>query len=416
MGDAEIDQTEPAVLGQDHILRLDVAMRDPDPMQRIERPRHPARDGDAFAQADVLARQLLLQRLAGIERHDGVEPAASLRRQFDHLADEGTARAGRDPGLAHEGELTSGLRRHARMWKLERHRRAARLGNRAKQQAVAPLRDRPFQPEPVDHVARLRQRQDRQRGGEFGKFVGVHRRQIDDVDHQSRRIVGAAGGERVAHQCFSRLLRRQPFRHAPREPGDRKLAMHAVAANQKTVVLLQSQRQMLDLDRGLETDRPQQRMRHLAAPIDMVLRQLLAAAPVEPIHPGVADMQDMADAATQREGGKGAGHAGEFGIDAALRMHPVVERLQSPRPRALHPERRRQAAPSVEKTAHRRLRRDPSPLSAADSVRHRRDEPAALLAPAAEILIVRPPAARAGEAAAHPQPPPFGATQARPAR
>src|SRR5438067_2704747 len=107
-----------------------------------------------------------------------------------------------------------------------------------------------------------------------------------------------------------------------------------------------------------------------AAPLlpNVVDRQAGQAAAAESVGAGVADMQQMRDAAAQHERRKGAAEAGDLGILPAHRVDPAIERADDPRAGPLYLHRLRQIAETVEKTAYRGLRGDAAAFRAADAV------------------------------------------------
>ncbi len=146
------------------------------------------------------AREPRRQQFALIERHDGVETGLPPRRQFDDPADPGAVHARADPGLADEGRVIGGDRGDLRLGKFQRHLAALDFVDRAEQTGVAAVGHQHLEHETVDRLAVDRHRDQRQLhdgGADIGRF---HRRQLDDVDHQRRAIIGAAGVERGRHQ------------------------------------------------------------------------------------------------------------------------------------------------------------------------------------------------------------------------
>jgi hypothetical protein len=116
-------------------------------------------------------------------------------------------------------------------------------------------------------------------------------------------------------------------------------AMNAVAADQKPVVLAQSDGGVIEAGKILEADGAVEQVREIAASGDVVRGQPLQAPLAEAIGAGVADVNDVALPPRQDDRREGAAHAAEQGIGAALRVDPAIGGFQRARGAAAHAER-----------------------------------------------------------------------------
>jgi hypothetical protein len=84
LGDAEVENLHHAVVGHEHVRRLDVAVYDPSRVRFREPPRDLHRDPHRLANRERPARDTLLQCLPIVERHRQVElPIVSLADLVD---------------------------------------------------------------------------------------------------------------------------------------------------------------------------------------------------------------------------------------------------------------------------------------------------------------------------------------------
>ena len=136
----------------------------------------------------------------------------------------------------------------------------------------------------------------------------------------------------------------------------------------------------------------------------MVLGQLLQKILTETVEAAVADMDVMAGAPRQNQGGEGRRHADAFGIDAALGDDPGIDRVERMGRGLSHAQRTGQGKIAVEEGAHAEFRGLTPAGMAANPVGDHRDHVGARIhtrpaeARRAKILIVRPPAALADKA------------------
>jgi hypothetical protein len=86
-------------VGDEHIRRLQIAVHDPPPVQRVERAQDAQRGLDRLAQRQRPVSQPPIERLATQQLHDDEDVAVDLP-DVEDLADAGMVDAGRGPGLA----------------------------------------------------------------------------------------------------------------------------------------------------------------------------------------------------------------------------------------------------------------------------------------------------------------------------
>ena len=91
-GNAEIDDLQPAVRLEHHVLGLDVAVNDAGAMQRGHRLRELECDVETRRERDRrTAHQASLQRFAGVERQHSVQTGAPFGGRLERFGDERTA-------------------------------------------------------------------------------------------------------------------------------------------------------------------------------------------------------------------------------------------------------------------------------------------------------------------------------------
>ena len=322
------------------------------------------------------ARDAPLQRLALVERHDGIEPRLPLRREFDHFADAGTAHPRRDPRLAQEGEAEGVLLGDARGGKFQDDGAVAAHIRRAKQAAVAAVRQHRLEAKVVDRVAFFRKAEERQAGDLRLEILRFRRRDVEHIEDERGGVVGTAGGQRGVDDGARGLVRACLAREMVAQPAVVERAMHAVAAQQKAVAPAEREDLMIDTQIFLGPDGARQHMFQVAAPRDMVVGETFEPVFVQPVDPAVADMDDMGVAPVEDERRECRAHVFERGIGPALRENPSVDGFDRARRRAARTERFGHGVEGVDEGADRRFRGFASALVAADAVRHRRDDPA----------------------------------------
>ena len=249
-------------------------MDDAGAMQGRHRARQLGGDADALGQRKLRrAIQSLLERFALVERHHRIEPGLAPGGNLDDLADPQAAHARRHPGLAHEGETVGTFAGDARMRKFQHQLAVLPLVGGDEQPAVAAVRQHLLEHEIIDGVARRRQLQDGKRLDRVGEFVAVRGRQVDDVEHQRRGVVAAAGGKRRIDQRARRFFRRSAFAEQLLQAVIGQHAVNAVAAYQQPVMLAQPDRGVVETGELLEADGAVQHMGEIAAAGDVILGQ-----------------------------------------------------------------------------------------------------------------------------------------------
>jgi hypothetical protein len=104
------------------------------------------------------------------------------------------------PRLANECRAVGGHRGDLRLGKFQYDFAALDLVNRTEQARISAVGYEHFEDEAIDRLAGDRHRDQRQlhdRSADVGRF---RRRQLDNIEDQSRAIVGAAGVERSRNQ------------------------------------------------------------------------------------------------------------------------------------------------------------------------------------------------------------------------
>ena len=195
-----------------------------------------------------------------------------------------------------------------------------------------------MQDETVDRLAAERHRDHRQLqdgGADVGRS---RRRQRDDVEHQRGAVVGAAGSSAAATSALAvssgaeRSRRMSAMLWSVRNPCTPSLH------NRKRSCSATGWRGVVEAHFRLDAERAGQRVRAAGAFLaHMVGGQAGQAVAAQPIGAGIADMQQMGDAAAQHQRGERAAHSGELGILAAHRIDPAVERADDRAPRRAAP-------------------------------------------------------------------------------
>ncbi len=250
--------------------------------------------------------------------------------------------------------------------------------------------------------------QNRKRRDGVGEFVAVGGRQVDDVEHQGGHVVAGACIQRRVDQCACGFFRRGSLAQQHLKPMIGQHAMNTVAADQEPVVLAQSDGRVIEAGKILEADGAVEQMGEIAAAGDVVRGQPLQASLAQAIGAGVADVNDVALPPRQDDRGKGAAHAAEQGIGAALRVDPAIGGFQRTRRPAAHAERFGKGIIGVDEATNREFGGFPPALVSADAVGDRGDNVAVGHTGPAEagpdvILISRALAGLADETDANPE-------------
>jgi hypothetical protein len=194
--------------------------------------------------------------------------------------------------------------------------------------------------------------------------------QAHHVEHQRGAIVAAAGIERGRDQCASGIFGGNALAHDGGDELVREIAMDAVAAQQKAVVLCHRLTVVIEPHLRLDAQRASKDIRPAGATAVayMIGRETAQVVAAQPVGAAVADMQHMGDAPAQHQRSERAAHAGQRRIALALTVDPAIERTDDGRRRAAHLHGLGHVAKAVEKTAHRGFGGDAAALGAADAV------------------------------------------------
>ena len=154
----------------------------------------------------------------------------------------------------------------------------------------------------------------------------------------------------------------------------RQKTVHAVTAQQETVVQRHRLRGVVEAHFRLHSQRAVERVRAARAILaHMVGGEASHAVAAQPIGARIPDMQQVGDAAAQHQRRQRATHSGELGVLAAHGIDPAVERTDDFGARSLHLHGLGQIAKSVQEAAHRGLGRNAAALRAADAIGDRGD-------------------------------------------
>ena len=220
-------------------------------------------------------------------------------------------------------------------------------------------------------------------------------RQRDDIEDERGGVVGAAGLERRRDQRAGGILGSRALAHDVGDGLFRQKPVHAVAAQQKTVMQGDRLGRVVQAHFGLDPERAGQNVRAGGAVLAHVVGgEAAEAVAAEAIGAGVPGVQEVGDAAAQHQCRERAAHPGKLRVLATERVHPAVERADDPGAGPLHLHGLGQIAKPVEEAAHRGLGGDAATLRAADAVGDRGDHFRARLGQlradhgAGEILVV----------------------------
>ena len=146
--------------------------------------------------------------------------------------------------------------------------------------------------------------------------------------------------------------------------------MHAVAAQEKTVVQRHRLAGVIEPQLRLDAQRAGQDMRAAGSALlpHVIGGQAGQAVAAEAIGARIPDMQQVDDAAAQHQRGEGASHPRQFRVLPAQGLDPFIERVDDRSRGAAHFHGFWQVPKSVDEAAHRGLGRHAAALRAADSV------------------------------------------------
>ncbi len=180
--------------------------------------------------------------------------------------------------------------------------------------------------------------------------------------------------ERSRHQRAGGILWGGAFAQDVGDAPFRQKTVHAVTAQQETVVQRHRLRCIVEAHFRLH---PQRAVEHVraASPVlaHMVCGEASHAIAAQPIGARIPDVQQVGDAAAQHQRRQRATHPGELGILARHCINPAVERTDDFGARSLYLHGLGQIAKAVQEAAHRSLSRYAAALRATNAVGDRGD-------------------------------------------